>query len=141
MLCNSLCKSENGNVKLNGWGLSNIFEFKGSRELMKSINYFYCINRRFQPDNELVVSAPEEKMPNFIDLTSTQKISPCCLYKMFRGKKSDSLVCSQVLYVLNIYMRDDRQLSKDALTEFLENLLMQVLSKSNHKVSLNFSIT
>ena len=108
---------------------------------MKSINYFYCINRRFQPDNELVVSAREGKTPNFIDLSSNQKISPCCLYKMFRGEKSDSLVCRQFLCALNIYLSDDRQLSRDALTGFLQNLLMQVLSKSNHKVSLDFSIT
>ena len=35
-------------------------------------------------------------------------------------------------------MGDDLKLSEDAMFKFYQNLLMQALSKSNHKITVNF---
>lgn len=48
---------------------------------------------------------------------------------MFRGRKSHSLVCTQFLCALSTYLGSDRKVSKDAMTKFYQNLLMQALDK------------
>ena len=63
------------------------------------------------------------------------------LCERLRGGKSHGLVCTQFLCALNIQLGGDPNLSKDAMSEFYYNLLMQALSKSNHKILLNISET
>ena len=83
----------NEDVKLNVLGVVGILNYKGSRELVESIDYFLYINKRIRPEIELV-DAPEGQIPKFHNLKSDQKVSLCHLFKMFRGQKSHGLVCT-----------------------------------------------
>lgn len=66
---------------------------------------------------------------------------PRPLCELFRGTKSHGLVCAQFLCALNIYSGKGKQISKDGMTEFYHNLLMQALSKSNYEITLDFTGT
>ena len=60
------------------------------------------------------------------------------LYETFRGSKSHDSVCAQFFCTLNIQLGDDLKISKDAMSKFYHNLLMQTLRKPKHKITVNF---
>ena len=99
-------------VRLNGWALLDIF------------------------------TAQDGELPDFTKIKSPdQKISPRRLHEMFRGTKSHALVSTQFLCALNFFLDSDRQISKDAITAFYHNLLMQALNKLYYEVGLDFTRT
>ena len=106
---------------------------------MKSIDYFYSINGGFLPESELV-NAPEGKIPDFIDLKFDQKNSSYCLYEIFRGRKSHDLISTQ-LCALNIYLGNGRQVSKDEMAGFYNNLSIEAFSKPSPEISIGFDRT
>lgn len=127
-------------MKLNGPSFLNLSD-SIIRKIMKAFNYFYYVNGKF-PINNNLSSAPEGKTPDFISArSSNQKMLPRRLCKLLRSAKSHSLVCVQVFYVLNFYLVGDQKISKDAITEFYHNVLMQTLSKLNHKITSDFART
>ena len=79
------------------------------------------------------------KIPYFI--LSDNEISPLLFISLqkFRGSKSDALVCTQFLCTLNIQLGVDLKIPEDAMSEFYRNLSIQVLSKSNHKIRVDFT--
>ena len=127
-------------MKLNGPSFLNLSD-SIIRKIMKAFNYFYYVNGKF-PINNNLSSAPEGKTPDFISArSSNQKMLPRRLCKLLRSAKSHSLVCVQVFCVLNFYLVGDQKISKDAITEFYHNVLMQTLSKLNHKITSDFART
>lgn len=127
-------------MKLNGPSFLNLSD-SIIRKIMKAFNYFYYVNGKF-PINKNLSSAPEGKTPDFISArSSNQKMLPRRLCKLLRSAKSHSLVCVQVFCVLNFYLVGDQKISKDAITEFYHNVLMQTLSKLNHKITSDFART
>ena len=104
---------------------------------MKAHGYFYYINWHFPTDNNLI-TLPKPKTPDFIQ--ADEEISPIALYEQFRGGKSHALVYVQFLCTFNIHLQDDPKLSCDPMREFYHNLLMQVVSKSNSEVLLDFDM-
>ena len=68
----SYIQSVNEDVKLNVLGVVGILNYKGSRELVKSIDYFLYINKRIRPGIELV-DAPEGQIPKFHNLKVTER--------------------------------------------------------------------
>ena len=127
-------------MKLNGPSFLNLSD-SIIRKIMKAFNYFYYVNGKF-PINNNLSSAPEGKTPDFISArSSNQKMLPRRLCKLLRSAKSHSLVCVQVFCVLNVYLVGDQKISKDAITEFYHNVLMQTLSKLNHKITSDFART
>ena len=75
-------------------------------------------------------------MPGFVK--SSDIISPSELYKKFNSGGLRGLVYVQLLASLNIHLRRDKTISKDALREFFHNLSMQALSKSDDSILLKF---
>lgn len=127
-------------MKLNGPSFLNLSD-SIIRKIMKAFNYFYYVNGKF-PINNNLSSAPKGKTPDFISArSSNQKMLPRRLCKLLRSAKSHSLVCVQVFCVLNFYLVGDQKISKDAITEFYHNVLMQTLSKLNHKITSDFART
>lgn len=127
-------------MKLNGPSFLNLSD-SIIRKIMKAFNYFYYVNGKF-PINNNLSSAPEGKTSDFISArSSNQKMLPRRLCKLLRSAKSHSLVCVQVFCVLNFYLVGDQKISKDAITEFYHNVLMQTLSKLNHKITSDFART
>lgn len=127
-------------MKLNGPSFLNLSD-SIIRKIMKAFNYFYYVNGKF-PINNNLSSAPEGKTPDFISArSSNQKMLPRRLCKLLKSAKSHSLVCVQVFCVLNFYLVGDQKISKDAITEFYHNVLMQTLSKLNHKITSDFART
>lgn len=127
-------------MKLNGPSFLNLSD-SIIRKIMKAFNYFYYVNGKF-PINNNLSSAPEGKTPDFISArSSNQKMLPRRLCKLLRSAKSHSLVCVQVFCVLNFYLVGDQKIPKDAITEFYHNVLMQTLSKLNHKITSDFART
>ena len=58
----------------------------------------------------------------------SEKISLKSLYETFKDTKSHSLVSLHFLSVLNIFFGWDMRLSKDTITEFYKNLLLETLT-------------
>ena len=73
-------------------------------------------------------------VPKFVN--SNDVISPSELYEKFNLENSRRLVCVYFLAALNIHLRGEKIISKNAMSEFYHNLSMQVLSKSNGKIFL-----
>ena len=106
----------------------------GSREIMKAFSYSYYVGWFSKNDN--FISVLDRQTPDFINLQSSDQKIPCHrLYELFRCTTSCGLLCRQFLWRLNIYLGSDQQISKDAMTEFYHNLLMQVLFKSNLEIT------
>ena len=65
-------------------------------------------------------------------------MSPIDLHKKF--KATDALASIQAIAVLNIHIGEDKDVSKNALREFLRNLTFQALSKENDDILLSFEL-
>ena len=73
-------------------------------------------------------------MPYFI---KTDKIiSTNQFFEKF--SRSDAHVSIQALAALNIYLGGDREISRQALTEFLHNISHQALKKDNDNIFIQF---
>ena len=79
---------------------------------------------------------PQADIPDFVQ-TETP-LSPIDLHKKF--KATDALASIQAIAVLNIRLGGDKDVSKNALTEFLRNLTFQASSKENDDILLSFEL-
>ena len=77
---------------------------------------------------------PQADIPDFVQ-TETP-LSPIDLHKRF--KATDAFASIQAIAPLNIHLGGDKDVSKNALTEFLRNLTFQALSKENDDILLSF---
>ena len=79
---------------------------------------------------------PQPKIPDFV---RTQiALSPIDLYKKFSSTNAKALVSIQALAALNFYIGGDKDISREAMEEFLCNLTFQALTNESDKVVINF---
>ena len=62
---------------------------------------------------------------------TSQVISPFNLYEKFQSTDLHGLVSVQFLAALNVFMGEDKTISKNAMSEFINNLSMQALSRDD----------
>ena len=96
---------------------------------------FSFIKGRF-PGSQKLIMLPQADIPDFVQ-TETP-LSPIDLHKKF--KATDALASIQAIAVLNIHIGEDKDVSKNALREFLRNLTFQALSKENDDILLSFEL-
>ena len=75
-------------------------------------------------------------VPPFVK--TSEVISPFNLYKKFQLTDSHGLVSVQFLAALNVFMGGDKTISKNAMSEFFNNLSMQVLSRDDDRIEIRF---
>ena len=88
------------------------------------------------PRRQELVIIPKPEIPPFIK--SQEVISPNQLYEKCYGTDARGLVSDQMLARLNIFFGGDPEKSQKTMIEFLHNMSMQALSKSNIKILLEF---
>ena len=79
---------------------------------------------------------PQADIPDFVK--TEMLLPPIELYKKFKATEAKALVSMQAIVVLNIHLGGDRDISKKALTEYLQNLKFQALSKENDEIFMSF---
>ena len=65
-------------------------------------------------------------------------ISPSELYKRFKSVDTRGLVCVHFLAALNVHLGGNKMTSKNAMSGFFYNLLMQTLRKSDDTIFIKF---
>ena len=88
--------------------------------------HFFFNHCTFASSQELII-VPQADIPPFVN-TDTP-LSPIDLYRNFKATNAKALVSIQALAALHNYYGGNRQISKDALSEFLHNLTFQTLSR------------
>ena len=79
---------------------------------------------------------PQPKIPDFV---RTQiALSPVDIYKKFSSTNAKTLVSIQALAALNFYIVGDKDISREAMEEFLCNLTFQALTNESDKVVIIF---
>ena len=71
------------------------------RYFLKAFDYFYYITGHFPTDDNLV-TVQKPKISSFIQ--ADKEISPISSYEGFIGDKLHTLVCTDLLYALNIQL-------------------------------------
>ena len=75
-------------------------------------------------------------MPSFIN--SNDWISPRSLYETYLGRDMQGLTSVQFLAAFNRFLGGDREISRNAMSEFFHNLSWQALTNDNDSVKINF---
>ena len=105
------------------------------RELLKPFSQLFFKTGRF-PGSENLAIVPMGVMPSFIKTNGI--ISPFDLFEKFNSTNTHGLVLTQFLAALNIFIGDDKTISKNATSEFFHNLSMQALSRDDNRINIKF---
>ena len=99
---------------------------------------FFYMNGKFPATNRLSW-VPKGDNPEF---NSVEILSLKRLYEFFIETRSHALVSVQFLAALNLFLSKKAQISKNGFSELYKNLSLQVLSKKEIAISVDFdSIT
>ena len=101
------------------------------------LDRFFFAFGRFPTINELII-VPTGDVPSFVK--SIGIISPSELYKRFNSGDTRGLVCIHLPATLNVHLGGDNMISKNAMSEFSQNLSMQALSKSDDIIVIKFDV-
>ena len=93
---------------------------------------------RFPSSQDLIV-APRTEIQYF--MKTDKIISTNQLFEKFSSSDAHVLVSIQALAALNLYLRVNADVSRQALTEFLHNMSHQALNKDNDNVFIQFDRT
>ena len=104
-------------------------------EIIGAYSYLFHILSHFSGRQDLII-IPKPEIPPFI--RTQEVISPNQLCKTFYDTDARGLVSVEMLAGLNIFLGGDPEKSRKTMTEFLHNMSMQALSKSNVKILLEF---
>ena len=96
---------------------------------------FFFDKRRF-PGSQDLVMLPQPKIPDFV--RTLMALSPIDLYKKFSSTNAKALVSIQALAALNVYIGGDKDISREAMEEFLINLTFQALTNESNKLVIAF---
>ena len=96
---------------------------------------FYYETGRLPGRNSLV-PVPMANMPLFVN--SKDWISPRALYDAFVGRDMQGLVSVQFLVAFNKFLAGDKEVSRNAMSEFFHNLSWQALTKDNDLIQIEF---
>ena len=113
----------------------NVWVNKDTIDLLDAWCEFFFAHGRFPGSQELIM-LPQTGIPSFVNSNTT--LSARDLYENFKSTDAKALVSIQALAALNIHYGGNRQISKDALSEFLHNLTFQAFSKENDDILMQF---
>ena len=108
--------------------------FIQNRILQTCIDFFYKTGRF--PGNQRLISIPRGRIPSFIN--SEDVISPRYLYERYLSRDMSGLVSVQFLAALNQYLGGNKEISRNAMSEFFHNLSWQALAADNDGILLQF---
>ena len=97
---------------------------------------FYYETGRFPGRNSLV-PVPMANMPFFVN--SRDWISPRSLYKTYVGRDMQGLTSVQFLAAFNKFLGGDKEVSRNAMSEFFHNLSWQALTNENDSIKIEFT--
>ena len=109
------------NIRLNLFVNINLRNGQNPNEILKTFDRFFFRFGRFPTINELTV-VPTGDVPDFDK--SNAIISPSELYEKF-SSGGRGLFCIYSLAALNIHLGGEKIISKDAISEFYQNLSME----------------
>ena len=97
---------------------------------------FYYKTERF-PGRNALIPVPRANMMLFIE--SYDYISPRALYESYVGRDMQGLVSIQFLAAFNRFLGGDKEVSRNAMSEFFHNLSWQALTNENNFVTIEFT--
>ena len=108
--------------------------FIQNRILQTYLDFFYKTGRF--PGNQRLISIPRGRIPSFIN--SADVIPPRYLYERYLSRDMSGLVSVQFLAALNKYLGGNKEISRNAMSEFFHNLSWQALAADNDGILLQF---
>ena len=96
--------------------------------------FFYKFGRFYAVEKLAVI--PRGSTPSFVKIVDI--LSPFELYEFFNQADAHGLVCVQFLSALNSHLGGDKNISKNAMTEFLQNLSLQALNELDETTNTKF---
>ena len=108
---------------------------KTLQKFIKNLMLFFNKFGRF-PAVEKLAIIPQGSTPSFVKTEDI--LSPFELYEFFNQTDSHGLVCVQFLAALNSYLGGDKNISKNTMTEFFQNLSLQALNKPDETTNIRF---
>ena len=97
-------------------------------------DFFYDTGRF--PGRNTLIHVPMADMPSFIN--SNDWISPRSLYETYLGRDMQGITSVQFLAAFNRFLGGDREVSRNAMSEFFHNLSWQALTNDNDSVKIKF---
>ena len=97
-------------------------------------DFFYDTGRF--PGRNTLIHVLMADMPSFIN--SNDWISPRSLYETYLGRDMQGLISVQFLAAFNRFLGGDREVSRNAMSEFFHNLSWQALTNDNDSVKIKF---
>ena len=97
-------------------------------------DFFYDTGRF--PGRNTLIHVLMADMPSFIN--SNDWISPRSLYETYLGRDMQGLISIQFLAAFNRFLGGDREVSRNAMSEFFHNLSWQALTNDNDSVKIKF---
>ena len=97
---------------------------------------FYYETGRFPGRNSLV-PVPMANMPLFVN--SRDWISPRSLYETYVGRDMQGLTSVQFLAAFNKFLGGDKEIPRNAMSEFFHNLSWQALTSENDSIKIEFT--
>ena len=105
-----------------------------TRVLATYRDFFYDTGRF--PGRNTLIHVPMADMPSFIN--SNDWISPRSLYETYLGRDMQGLTSVQFLAAFNRFLGGNREVSRNAMSEFFHNLSWQALTNDNDSVKIKF---
>ena len=102
---------------------------------LRTYRDFHYETGRFPGRNSLV-PVPMANVPIFVN--SKDWILPRALYETFVGRDMQGLVSVQFLAAFNKFLGGDKEISRNARSEFFHNLSWQALNKDNDSIKIEF---
>ena len=109
--------------------------FIQSRILATYKDFFYNTGRF--PGRNTLICVPMANMPHFIN--ANDWISPRSLYETYVGRDMQGLTSVQFLAAFNRFLGGDKEISRNAMSEFFHNLSWQALTNDNDSIKIEFT--
>ena len=110
--------------------------FVQSRILAAYRDFFYDTGRF--PGRNTPIRVPMANMPHFIN--ANDWISPRSLYETYVGRDMQGLASVQFLAAFNRFLGGDKEISRNAMSEFFHNLSWQALTNDNDSIKIEFTV-
>ena len=104
-------------------------------EIFKIFDMFFNKFDRFPAVEKLAV-IPRGSIPSFV--RTDDILSQFELYKFFNHTDAHGLVCVEYLAALNSHLGGEKNISKNVLSEFFQNLSLQALNELDETISIKF---
>ena len=111
-------------------------DFIQQRILTTYRDFFYETGRF--PGKNTIIPVPKAVIPSFIN--SEDVLSPQALYESYVGRDMQGVVSFHFLATFNRFLGEDKEISRDAMSEFFHNLSWQVLTNDNDSVQVKFEV-